>query len=269
MPNCQQNRNTSHPININVSPNHTKPLNTPKHTTVQGSAFQRDKSQLHSPENRHKSPQPGNLHYVLIQSHPQGQTPKLIGAMTFQPSERRPQTELIKQTAVTKTRKHEAEKDKDKNSQDQTTEEELSSLPEKQLRVIIVKMIQSLEIKVEAQTNGLEAWIQKTQEMFAKDLEALSNKQLIMNKIIEIKNKLELVMPSNHIIFCCLFLLLASNFSSIRVFSTESTLQVRQPKYWSFSFSISPSTEYSGLMSFRIDWFAVQGALKSLLQHHS
>ena len=109
--------------------------------------------------------------------------------MTFQPSERRPPTELIKQTTITKTEKHAAEKDKDKNSQDQTNEEELSSLPEKQLRVIIVKMIQNLEIKVEAQTNRLEAWIQKTQEMFAKDLEALSNKQLIMNnKIIEIKN---------------------------------------------------------------------------------
>ena len=76
-------------------------------------------------------------------------------------------------------------------------------------------------------------------------------------------------MPSNHLIFCCLFLLLASNFSSTRVFSIESTLHVRQPKYWSFSFSISPSTEYPGLMSFRIDWFAVQGTLKSLLQHHS
>ena len=81
-----------------------------------------------------------------------------------------------------------------------------------------------------------------------------------------------LVMPSNHLILCHPLLLLPSIFPSIRVFSSESALCVRWPKYWSFSFSISPSTEYSGLISFRIDWFdllAVQGTLKSLLQHHS
>ena len=82
----------------------------------------------------------------------------------------------------------------------------------------------------------------------------------------------KLVMPSNHLIFCCPFLLLPSIFSSIRVFSSESVLRIRWPKYWSFSISISPSNEYSGLISFRIDWFdllAIQGTLKSLLQHHS
>ena len=82
----------------------------------------------------------------------------------------------------------------------------------------------------------------------------------------------ESVMPSNHLILCCRLLLLPSIFPSIRVFSNESTLCIRRPKYWSFSFSISPSNEYSGLISFRIDWFdflAVQGTLKSLLQHHS
>ena len=80
------------------------------------------------------------------------------------------------------------------------------------------------------------------------------------------------VMTSNHLILCCPLLLLPSIFPSIRVFSNESTLCIRWPKYWSFSFNISPSSEYSGLISFRMDWFgllAVQGTLKRLLQHHS
>ena len=83
---------------------------------------------------------------------------------------------------------------------------------------------------------------------------------------------IELVMPSNHLILCHPFLLPPSIFPSIRVFSNESVLHIRWPKYWSFSFSISPSNEYSGLISFRMDWLgllAVQGTLKSLLQHHS
>ena len=79
-------------------------------------------------------------------------------------------------------------------------------------------------------------------------------------------------MPSNYLILCCPLLLLPSIFPSIRGFSNESVLYIRWPKYWSFSFSISPSNEYSGLISFRMDWLdllAVQGTLKSLLQHHS
>ena len=80
-------------------------------------------------------------------------------------------------------------------------------------------------------------------------------------------------MPSNHLILCHPILFLPSIFPSIRVFSNESVLPIRWPKYWSFSFSISPSNEYSGLITFRIDWFyylfAVQGTLKGLLQHHS
>ena len=82
----------------------------------------------------------------------------------------------------------------------------------------------------------------------------------------------ELVMSSNRLILCCPFFILPSIFPSIRVFSNESVLHIRWPKYWSFSFSISPSNEYSGLISFRTDWFdilAVQGTLKSHLQHHS
>ena len=82
----------------------------------------------------------------------------------------------------------------------------------------------------------------------------------------------ESVMPSNHLILCCPLLLLPSISPSIRVFSNESVLHIRWPKYWSFSFSLSPSNEYPGLISFRMDWLdllAVQGTVKSLLQHHS
>ena len=83
---------------------------------------------------------------------------------------------------------------------------------------------------------------------------------------------IESVMPSNHLILCCPLLLLPSVFCCIRIFSSESALHIRWPKYWSFSFSISPSNAYLGLLSFRMDWLdllAVQGTLKSLLQHHS
>ena len=83
---------------------------------------------------------------------------------------------------------------------------------------------------------------------------------------------IESVMPSNHLILCHSLLLLPSIFPSIRVFPNESALHIRWPKYWSFSFNIGPSNEYSGLVSFRMDWLdllAVQRTLKSLLQHHS
>ena len=82
----------------------------------------------------------------------------------------------------------------------------------------------------------------------------------------------QLVMPSNNLVICCPLLLLPSIFPRIRVFSNESALCIRWPKYWGFRFSYSPPTEYSGLISFRIDWFdllAIQGTLKSLLQHHT
>ena len=88
--------------------------------------------------------------------------------------------------------------------------------------------------------------------------------------MLELKS-IESVMPSNHHILCHPLLLLPSIFPSVRVFSNELALRIRWPKYWSFSFSVSPSNECSGLISFRIDWFdllAVQGTLKSLLQHH-
>ena len=87
-------------------------------------------------------------------------------------------------------------------------------------------------------------------------------------KLMSIKS----VMPSNHLIFCRPFLLPPSIFPSIRIFLNESVLPIKWPKYWTFSFSICPSNEYSGLISFRMDWLdllAVQGTRKSLLQHHS
>ena len=96
---------------------------------------------------------------------------------------------------------------------------------------------------------------------------SITNSQSLL-KLMSIKS----VMPSKHLILCCPFLLLPSILPSIRVFSIESVLRIRWPKYWSFSFSISPSNEYSGLISFRIhcfDLLAFQGTLKSLLQHHS
>ena len=95
----------------------------------------------------------------------------------------------------------------------------------------------------------------------------ITNSQSLL-KLMSIKS----VMPSNHLILCRPLLLSPSIFPNIRVFSNKSVLCVRWPKYWSFSFSISPSSEHSGLTSFRMDWLdllAVQGTLKSLLQHHS
>ena len=96
---------------------------------------------------------------------------------------------------------------------------------------------------------------------------SISNSQNLLKLM-----SLESVMPSNHLILCCPLLLLPSIFPSIRVFSSETVLCIRWPKYWRFSFSISPSNEYSGPVSFRMDWLdllAVQGTLKSFLQHHN
>ena len=98
-------------------------------------------------------------------------------------------------------------------------------------------------------------------------LPAITNSQSLL-KLMSIES----VMPSNHLILCCPLLLLPSIFPSIRVFSKKSVLHIRWPKYWSFNFNISPSNEHPGLISFRMDWLdllAVQGTLKSLLQHHS
>ena len=96
---------------------------------------------------------------------------------------------------------------------------------------------------------------------------SIANSQSLLTLML-----IESVMQFNHLILCCPLLLLPSIFSRIWVFSNESVLRIRWPKYWSFNFSISPSNEYSGLISFRMDWLellAGQGTLKSLLQHHS
>ena len=110
-------------------------------------------------------------------------------------------------------------------------------------------------------------WLFETQWTAARQAPCSS---LISQNLLKLMS-IESVMPSNHLILCHPLLLLPLIFPSIRVFSNESALLIRWPKYWSFSLSISPSNEYSGLTSFKIDWFdllAVQGTLKSLLQHH-
>ena len=111
-------------------------------------------------------------------------------------------------------------------------------------------------------------------QLFATPWTAARQASLSINSSRSLRKvmPLESVMPSNHLIFCRPLILPPSNFPSIRIFSKESVLRIRWPKYWSFSFSISSSNEYSGLISFRMDWLnllAVQGTLKSLLQNHS
>ena len=123
----------------------------------------------------------------------------------------------------------------------------------------------------------LEIWVQFSRSVVSDFLRPRGPQHLASLSITNSQSLLklmsvELVMPSNYLIPCHPLLLLPSILPSIRVFPNESVLHIRWPKYWSFSFSISPSNEYSGLISFRIDWFdffAVQGTLKSLLQHHS
>ena len=111
-------------------------------------------------------------------------------------------------------------------------------------------------------------------QLFATPWTAAYRASLSINNLRSLLKlmSIELMMPSNHLILCCPLFLLPSVFPSIRVFSSESVLHIRWPKYWSFSFSISPFNECSGLISFRMDWLdllAVQGTLKGLLQHHS
>ena len=111
-------------------------------------------------------------------------------------------------------------------------------------------------------------WLFATEWTVARQASlSITNSQNLLKRM-----SIESVMPSNHLILCCPIPILLSIFLSTRVFSNESVLRIRWPKYWSFNFRISPSNEYSELISFRIDWLdllAVQGILKSLLQHHS
>ena len=121
------------------------------------------------------------------------------------------------------------------------------------------------------------SWARTNEKHFSRSVQSLS---AALQASLSITNSwnlprlmsIELVMPSNHLILCRPLLLLPSIFPNIRVSSNESALHIRWPKYWSFSFSISPSNEHPGLLSFRMDWLdllAVRGTLKSLLQHHS
>ena len=124
------------------------------------------------------------------------------------------------------------------------------------------KLIQSVQFSCSFVSNSATPWTTARQASLS-----ITNSQSLP-KLMSI----ELVMPSDHLIFCCPFLLLPSIFPSIRVFSNDSTLCMRWPKYWSFSFNISPTNEHPGLISFRMDWLdlpEVQGPLKSLLQYHS
>ena len=123
-------------------------------------------------------------------------------------------------------------------------------------------VISSVQFSHSVGSNSATPWTTACQA----SLSITSSQSLL--KLMSIKS----VMPSNHLILCHPLLLLTSIFPSITVLSDESVLRIRWPKDWSFSFSTSPSNEYSGLISFRIDWFdllAVQGTLKSLLQYHS
>ena len=122
--------------------------------------------------------------------------------------------------------------------------------------------IQSVQFSHSVMSNSATPWTAACQASLS-----ITNTRNLL-KLMSIES----MMPYNHLILCHPLLLSQSSiFPSIRVFSSESVLHIRWPKYWSFSFSISPSNEYSGLISFRIDWFdfTVQGTLKSLLQHHS
>ena len=122
--------------------------------------------------------------------------------------------------------------------------------------------ISSVQFSRSVVSNSATPWIAAHQASLS-----ITNSQSLL-KLMPI----ELVMPSSHLILCCPLLLLPPIPPSIRVFSSESTLRMRWPKYWSFSFSISPSNEHPGLISFKMDWLgllAIEGTLKSLLQHHS
>ena len=122
--------------------------------------------------------------------------------------------------------------------------------------------------KIRSDQSLIRVWLFATTWIEARQASlSITNSQSLL-KLMSIES----VMPSNHLILCCPLLLLPSIFPSNRVFSSESVLHIRRPKYWSFSFSISPSNEYSGLISFRMEWFdllAVQGTLKSVLQYHN
>ena len=139
----------------------------------------------------------------------------------------------------------------------------MSLHPQSKLIFLLTRSLGSLIIVVVVQLFS-RVWFFETPWTAARQASLPITNSRNLLKLMSIES----VMPSNHIILCCPLLLLPSNFPSIRVFSNESTLRIRWPKDWSFSFHTSPSNEYSGLIYFSIDWFdllAIQGTLKSLL----
>ena len=128
--------------------------------------------------------------------------------------------------------------------------------------ILFIYIISSVQFSRSIVSNSATPWTAAHQASLS-----ITNSQCSLELM-----SIESVMPSNHLILCCPLLFSPSIFPSIRVFSGESILHIRWPRYWSFSFSISTSNEYSGLISLKIDWFdllAVQGTFKSLLQYHS
>ena len=128
--------------------------------------------------------------------------------------------------------------------------------------ILFIYIISSVQFSRSIVSNSATPWTAAHQASLS-----ITNSQCSLELM-----SIESVMTSNHLILCCPLLFSPSIFPSIRVFSSESVLHIRWPRHWSFSFSISPSNEYSGLISFKIDWFdllAVQGTFKSLLQYHS
>ena len=140
---------TNLPISRKAVHSHIKPIDIPKHTTGHGTTLQRDRIQLHPPENRHKYTQPGNLLKALVQTHP------WRGSLQKGDPKHNKSDKMKRQRNIQQMKEH------SRNPQDQTNEEEISILPEKEFRIMIVKLIQSLENKIEAQINRLDAHIKK------------------------------------------------------------------------------------------------------------
>ena len=150
---------------------------------------------------------------------------------------------------------------KEQTRNTEINEEEIGKLLETEFIIMIVKMISSIQLVSRVRLFATP-WIAERQTSLSITKSQSSPKPM----------SIESVMPSNHLILCCPLLLLPSVFPSITVFSNESALCISWPKYWSFSFNISPTSEHPGLISFRMDWLdllVVQGTLKNLFQNHS
>ena len=158
-------------IKIQAAQSHTKPTDTSKLTTGHFIALQRKEIQLHPPEHRRKLPQPGNLDKPLVQPHPHGGTSSMKRTQTFNIQKGHPKHSNLNK--MKRQRNIQQVKEHDKCPPNQTKEEQTGSLPEKEFRIMIVKMIQNPENKMELQINSLETRIEKMEEKFNKDLEEI------------------------------------------------------------------------------------------------